>query len=228
LKTFLTQIGPVLPLTSDPPVTCFWKWIGWKDYDVPKNRNLESVPDKNEILFSPHPRIPTLLYPQRAPTSFPLGGDRPTLLRSNDSPTRAMYLFDPNLSFLSPHTPAILPRRCAHTGEPPPQFNSPAKAASPAPRTLGAMRSGISGWTWESRAPRPRRPLPPPLQHVCRSTWSCGLILTCGTCSSSAGSRSAGLSCTRCPGSRRRQAAAAGLHLPVQGPTERSQEQRLV
>jgi hypothetical protein len=139
LKTFLTQIGPVLPLTSDPPVTCFWKWIGWKDYDVPKNRNLESVPDKNEILFSPHPRIPTLLYPQRAPTSFPLGGDRPTLLRSNDNPTRAMYLFDQNLSFLSPHTPAILPRCCAHTGEPPPQFNSPAKATSPAPRTLGGQ-----------------------------------------------------------------------------------------
>jgi hypothetical protein len=142
LKTFLTQIGPVLPLTSDPPVICFWKWIGWKDYEVPKNCNLESVSAKNEILFSPHPRIPTLLYPQpqRAHTSFRLGGDRPTLLRSNESPTRAMYLCDPSyLSILSPHTPAILPRRCAHTGEPPPQFNSPAKAAAPAPRTLGGQ-----------------------------------------------------------------------------------------
>jgi hypothetical protein len=49
LKAFLTQTGPVLPLTSDPPVTCFWKWIGWKDYEVPKNRNLKSVSAKNEI-----------------------------------------------------------------------------------------------------------------------------------------------------------------------------------
>jgi hypothetical protein len=141
LKTFLTQIGPVLPLMSDPPIICFWKWIGWKDYEVLKNRNLESVSaKKNKILFSPHPRIPTLLYTQRAHTSFPLGGDPPTLLRSNDSPTRAMYLSDPNsLSFLSPHRPAILPRRCAHTSELPPQFNSPAKAAAPGPRTLGGQ-----------------------------------------------------------------------------------------
>jgi hypothetical protein len=36
LKTFLTQIGPALSLTLDPPVICFWKWIGWKDYEVTK------------------------------------------------------------------------------------------------------------------------------------------------------------------------------------------------
>jgi hypothetical protein len=60
LKTFLTQIGLVLPLTPDPPVMCFWRWIGWKDYEVPKNRNLESVSAKNEKIFSPHPRIPAL------------------------------------------------------------------------------------------------------------------------------------------------------------------------
>jgi hypothetical protein len=58
LKTFLTQIGPTLPLTSDPPVICFWKWIGWKDYEVPKNRNLESVSAKKIILFSPMPTLP--------------------------------------------------------------------------------------------------------------------------------------------------------------------------
>jgi hypothetical protein len=27
----------------------FWKWIGWKDYEVPKNRNLQSVSAKNVI-----------------------------------------------------------------------------------------------------------------------------------------------------------------------------------
>jgi hypothetical protein len=52
LKVFLTRIGPVLPLTPDPLVICFWKWIGWKDYKVPKNRNLESVSAKKWILFS--------------------------------------------------------------------------------------------------------------------------------------------------------------------------------
>jgi hypothetical protein len=36
LKSFLTQIGPVLPLTPDSPVICFWKWIGWNDYEVQK------------------------------------------------------------------------------------------------------------------------------------------------------------------------------------------------
>jgi hypothetical protein len=59
LKNFLTQIGPILPLTLDPPVICFYKWIGWKDYEVPKNRNLESVSAKNVILLSPTRRIPT-------------------------------------------------------------------------------------------------------------------------------------------------------------------------
>jgi hypothetical protein len=60
LKTFLTQTGSTLPLTSDPPVICFWKWIGWKDYEVPKNRNLESVSVKSELFFSPTRCIPTL------------------------------------------------------------------------------------------------------------------------------------------------------------------------
>jgi hypothetical protein len=36
LKTFLTQIGFVLPLTPDPTVICFLKWIMWKDYEVQK------------------------------------------------------------------------------------------------------------------------------------------------------------------------------------------------
>jgi hypothetical protein len=57
LKTFLTQIGPTLPLTLDPPIICFWKWIGWKDYEVQK-RNLESVSAKNYNLFSPCACIP--------------------------------------------------------------------------------------------------------------------------------------------------------------------------
>jgi hypothetical protein len=72
LKIFLTQIGPVFPLTSDPPVICFWKWIGWKDGEWPKNRNLESVSAKKRNFFS-HPTrayrpcVPTLGPPARHP-----------------------------------------------------------------------------------------------------------------------------------------------------------------
>jgi hypothetical protein len=69
LKTFLTQIGPALPLTPNPPVICFWNWIGWKDYEVSKNHNLESVSAKNVMFFSPTPHLPHLSYP-RGPTFF--------------------------------------------------------------------------------------------------------------------------------------------------------------
>jgi hypothetical protein len=193
---------------------------------------LESVSAKNEIL-SPHPRIPTLLYPQRAHTSFPLGGDRPTLLRSSDSLTRTMYLSDLiYLSFqLSPHTPAILPRRCAHTGEPPPQFNSKAKAAAPSPRTLGVQAPRCVEASVGGRGEAALHVLDVLWHHrlgACADPHGrAGLIPTHGACSSLARSWSAGLSCTRCPGSRRRQAAAVvwtslgPLPRWVPGPTTR-------
>jgi hypothetical protein len=60
LKTFLTKIGSAIPRTSDPSVICFLKWIRWKDYEVPKNHNLESISAKNELFFSPTQHIPTL------------------------------------------------------------------------------------------------------------------------------------------------------------------------
>jgi hypothetical protein len=71
LKTFLTQIGVALPLTPDPPVVCFWKSIGWKDYEVLKNRNLESESARNEF-FSPTTRIPTLCTRWTHPSFFRL------------------------------------------------------------------------------------------------------------------------------------------------------------
>jgi hypothetical protein len=67
LKTFLTQIEPVLPLTPDPPVICFWKSIECKDYEVSKNRNLESVSAKNEFIFFLSPRA----FPPAADTLGP-------------------------------------------------------------------------------------------------------------------------------------------------------------
>jgi hypothetical protein len=57
LKIFLTQTGPTVPLTPYPRIICFWEWIEWKDYKVPKNRNLESVLQKRAF-FSPTPSIP--------------------------------------------------------------------------------------------------------------------------------------------------------------------------
>jgi hypothetical protein len=66
LKTFLTKFRSTLPLMPDPPVTCFWKWIGWKDYEVPKNRNLESVSAKNKLFLSPNLFLPTHLYSRPA------------------------------------------------------------------------------------------------------------------------------------------------------------------
>jgi hypothetical protein len=62
LKTFLTQIASTVPLTADPLVICFWEWIGWKDHEAPKNRNLRSVSAKIELFFSPTPCIPTHPY----------------------------------------------------------------------------------------------------------------------------------------------------------------------
>jgi hypothetical protein len=68
LKTFLTQIGPALPLMSDPPVICFWKWIRWKDYEVPKNRNLESVSAKIIMFLLPKGCLPTCCTHMWTPT----------------------------------------------------------------------------------------------------------------------------------------------------------------
>jgi hypothetical protein len=57
-KTFLFQIGTALPLMTDPPVICFWKWIGWKDYEVPKKSQFRERFCQNDLLFSPTAGIP--------------------------------------------------------------------------------------------------------------------------------------------------------------------------
>jgi hypothetical protein len=67
LEIFLTQIGPTLPLKTDPPVICFGKWIGWKDYEVPKNRNLESVSAK-KLFFSHRSAVLPARVPNCGPT----------------------------------------------------------------------------------------------------------------------------------------------------------------
>jgi hypothetical protein len=107
LTTFLTQIGPTLPLTPDPSVICFWKWIGWKDYEVPKNHNLERVSTKNELVFSPTRRIPTLCT-RRAHLSLP----RRYPLRIEKKP--------PRLLATTPTRSELPRRRRPHAGHHPP------------------------------------------------------------------------------------------------------------
>jgi hypothetical protein len=75
LKTFLTQIGPTLPLMSDPPVICFWKWIGWKDYEVRISAKKRNVFLTHSATTRPHvpaigppatrPAPPTCTLPRR-------------------------------------------------------------------------------------------------------------------------------------------------------------------
>jgi hypothetical protein len=62
LKTFLTQFRSALPLTSDPPVICFWKWIGWKDYKVPKKVQFRERFCQKTEKNSPRPFLPALVY----------------------------------------------------------------------------------------------------------------------------------------------------------------------
>jgi hypothetical protein len=47
----------------------FFEWIGWKDYEVPKNRNLKSVSAKNKLFFSPNHVCTHIVYPLDPPLS---------------------------------------------------------------------------------------------------------------------------------------------------------------
>jgi hypothetical protein len=59
LKTFHTQFRPALPLTPDPPVICYWQWIGWKDYEVQKIANWRYFCQKRHTFFThTHPTRP--------------------------------------------------------------------------------------------------------------------------------------------------------------------------
>jgi hypothetical protein len=120
LKIFLTKFGATLPLTLDPPVICFWKWIRWKDYGVPKNRNLEIVSAKNELFFSPTSCIPTL--------------------RTRVGPTPA-YPESPSLTPLrDPRVAAHPPAPCGAPRAPPPRC-SPSVRAMPSPDCRNASPS---------------------------------------------------------------------------------------
>jgi hypothetical protein len=61
------SFNPALPLTPDPPVTCFWEWITWKDYKVKKIAIWRVFVPKKIALFSHPPRS----YPPYAHASGP-------------------------------------------------------------------------------------------------------------------------------------------------------------
>jgi hypothetical protein len=112
LKNFLIQMGSTLPLTKDPPVIWFWKWIGWKDYEVPNNHNLESVSAKTNYFCHPHPPYPPIV-PAETDFFLPLHGEA-SGIRPEDVATRTGLLCYPplephagtlpSLHFLMPHT----------------------------------------------------------------------------------------------------------------------------
>jgi hypothetical protein len=71
LKTFLTQIGPTLPLTPDPPVIRFWKGIRWKDYEVKKSQFEKRFCQKRKFFLTHHVRTHPLI--PAGPHDHPLG-----------------------------------------------------------------------------------------------------------------------------------------------------------
>jgi hypothetical protein len=105
-------MGSTLPLTKDPPVIWFWKWIGWKDYEVPNNHNLESVSAKTNYFCHPHPPYPPIV-PAETDFFLPLHGEA-SGIRPEDVATRTGLLCYPplephvgtlpSLHFLMPHT----------------------------------------------------------------------------------------------------------------------------
>jgi hypothetical protein len=106
LKTFLTQIGPALPLTPDPPI----RLHDDQKAEMAVNRNLGSVSAKNLILFSHTPHLP-IPYPPGPPLARNLprfvSGHRPLLLlespaaRSDPQPPPP-----PNAVGICHHSPA--------------------------------------------------------------------------------------------------------------------------
>jgi hypothetical protein len=60
----------------------------WKDYEVPKNHNLESVSAKNKLFLSPILFLPTHLYPRWAHYTVVKNHVRDTKITTNLNPTR--------------------------------------------------------------------------------------------------------------------------------------------
>jgi hypothetical protein len=169
LKFFLTQFGSILPLTSDPPVIRFWKWIGSKDYEVPKNRNLNSVSGKNEKIFSPVACVPVPFTHRGPPDALasclskendsvslfsivpPAALPSALLLASDDQGSRAPLLTPtahPH-SVSAPPTIARPPRRPIARPRPHCQRHPPRHRCRPTPPPSPRLR-------------RPRRPCPRP------------------------------------------------------------------
>jgi hypothetical protein len=58
-KIFLTQLGPALPLTPDPPVIQLGEWIGWKTHKIQFGECFR----QKRIIFLTRSGLTHLLYP---------------------------------------------------------------------------------------------------------------------------------------------------------------------
>jgi hypothetical protein len=79
LKIFLTQIGPILPLTTDPPVICFWKRIGRSHK---KSQFGECFFQKANLFLTSPPSYPRV-YPPVDPPHESLPDSRPACRRQH-------------------------------------------------------------------------------------------------------------------------------------------------
>jgi hypothetical protein len=115
IETFLTQTGPTLPLTPDPPVICIWKWKGWKDYEVKKMQFGERLCQKRNFFFTrrSHTRP---LYPPGPPTftlpAYPTGPPARHARRppAPNTSTRLRHAPSANGTATAPPPAPLLPR----------------------------------------------------------------------------------------------------------------------
>jgi hypothetical protein len=154
LKTFLTQIGSTIPLTPDPPVICFWKWIhGERTMEYQKIAIWRAFLQKR-IFFSPHRTYPP------ARTSGPTCTARP----HPHGPASAAHppALRPASAATQPHRwlPHVSPANDTATTPlptPPTAPLPPSNKSSPGPHLRPRSRPHL-------RRPPLRRPPSPPSQ----------------------------------------------------------------
>jgi hypothetical protein len=137
LKTFLTQIGSTVPLTPDPPVICFWKWIhGERTMEYQKiaiwraflQKRIFSHPTAHTRLLVPAGplalRAPTRTVLQALPTHPHCAPQAPPHNLAAGSRTCHRPMTQPQ-----PHYQRHPPRHCRRPTSPPPALTSDPGAA---------------------------------------------------------------------------------------------------
>jgi hypothetical protein len=175
LKTFLTPIESTVPFTPDPPVICFWKWIEWKDHDVPKNRNLESVYAKIELFFSPTPHIATLCT-CRVHLSLPLAAYPMEKTPRTAKKYPSLLHLASNCAGVPLRPPRLGRRRAPPTFPPSPTRPSSLPSLAGARCRRGPPAPALRGCVIPSAPVVRRHGAPPAATEVHAGTSCCGLI----------------------------------------------------